>query len=377
MSRIPRRPSSDKPTVTFDLGRSQTQPVFSPGVLLASERATQSCPDVLSCAVSSSVEVKKNNPYYVMDFYPHREWAYKESVTRVAERLLCYSRENLLKKFSAERLSKTDLLNGMIGVREIDWVSERETHFKLILTDSGSLLWKEVEPVEKLLPFEKLLYRSFDFRRATLIMQDYCHRLGENFLLQEKIDQLSEILLHHDIVLQNPREAEFFFHEEGVKKMLSVLQSFELFAVLITKELWLLLFALQNRDSLIPDNLKMLLSLSPNLYPRVMGEIMKVSDETSRVFLSPLIREINTMERGSSPVVLPQSTSSLSLMPAPQSVNSSGSNGVPGRANESSQFLTVKTMTLFPRTPNASPLRPHSKSPKTGCFSPNASPRHS
>ena len=377
MSRIPKRLSSDKPAGTSDLIKSQTQPVFSVSALPASGPATHSCPDVIYGVPSSFTQVEKKNPYYVMDFYPHREWIYKSSVTRIAKRLLGYSREDLIKRFSAEHLSETELLNRMIGVREINSISHQETQFKLIRTDSGSLLWKEVEPAEKLLPFEKLLYCSFDFRSAALIMQDYCEKLGENFLLQEKIDQLSEKLMHLNIILQNPKEAEFFFHDESVKKMLSVFQSFEeLFAVLMTKESWQLLCALQNRDSLIPDNLRALLSLSPNSYARVMAEITKASHETSRIFLSAIVRDINTIDRSTSPVVLSESSSASPLMPAPQSANALGLGGAVGRANESPQFLTVRTATLFSRTPNASPLKTNSKSPKTSCFSPNASPRH-
>lgn len=364
MSRLSKQPSSIiSVDGAADLRKSQTQPVFSVNVFSASERTSQSCPDVLFDALASSDAGKKKNPHYIIDFYPNREWMYKDSVTRVAGRLLSHSREDLIKKFSADRLSKTDLLNEMVGVREINWVEQRETQFKIIRTDAGSLLWKEVEPVEKLLPFEKLLYRSFDFRRAALIMQDYCNKLGENYSLQESIDVLSEKLLMRGIILQSHKEAQLFFHDGSVKKMLSVFESFDLFAVLITKELWQLLCVLQNRDSLIPDNLKMLLSLSPNLYHRVIAEIMNVPQEVSRICLSTLVRKINLIDRSTSPLVLSVSSSVSSQKPASPSTHS----------NESPQFLTVKTMTLFPRTSNASPLRANSKSPKTSYFS---SPLH-
>lgn len=378
MSRIPRPPSSTKAAIASgDLRRSESQPVFSADAFPVVERVTQSCPDVLFDVPSSLSKVKKQNLYYVIDFYPNIEWGNEVMVTRVAQRLLRYSREDLMRKFSAEHLSKTELLNSMVGVRKINRDERSEIQFKLIQKEDGLLFWKKVESVDEWLPYEKLLYGSFDFRTATLIMRDYWDTLKEKYLLLDNIDKLSEKLLSCHIVLKNKDEANFFFNDDHVKKILAVFHAFDLLGVSITKELWQMLFELQMRDSLIADNLRTMVSLSPNLYSRVMDEITKVTQEMSRIFLPAIVREINAIDSSTSPLVLSVSSSVSSVVrPVPQPVSLSGLGDALGRVNESSQFLSVRTATLFPRTPNASPSRAHSKSPNISHSSPVQSPRH-
>lgn len=375
MSRMPKRPSSTKPAITSgDLRKSETQPVFSEGAFPLSEPVTQSCPDVLFNTSTSLASVKKKNPYYVIDFYPNAEWGSEAIVTRVADRLLRYSHEHLLQKIPADRLSRTELLNGMVGVKKINRDDQSEIQFKLIKS-GDSLLWKKVESADELLPYEKLLYGSCDFRTATLIMQDYWDKLKEAYVQQENMDQLSEKLLSCDIVLKNKAEADFFFNDNHVKKILAVFQAFDLLGVSITKELWPLLYELQIRDSLMPYNLRALVSLSANLYSQVVDEITKISQDALPVFLPAIVRKIGLIDKSVSPLVLSASSSSSLERPVPQPANSSGLGDALGRANQSSQFLSVRSMTLFPRTPNASPSGVNSKSPKISDFSPMRSPR--
>jgi hypothetical protein len=265
----------------------------------------------------------------------------------------------------------------MVGVRKINQDEPRETQFTLIRTDAGSLFWKEVESADKLIPFEKLLYRSFGFRCAAVIMQDYCDKLGENYALQEMIDELSEKLLSHDIVLDDQEEAKLFFSDVRVKKMLSVFQAFELLSVSITKALWQLLYVLQKHDSLIPDNLKILLSLSPDLYAQLSTEIINnVSEKTSPISLSQMLREKTAIDRASSPIVFAEVAPVSLSRPLSHSVNAVGLDDAPARPNQSSQFLTVRSMTLFQRSPHSSPFKANAKSPQSSCFSPVLSPRH-
>ncbi len=378
MSRIPRRPSFPKPVATSgDLIKSNTQPVFSADASPVVGRVTQSCPDVLFDVPSSLSNVKKQNLYYVIDFYPNTEWGNEVIVERVFLRLLKYSREDLVRKFSADRLSRTELLNGIVGVREINRDEESETEYKLIQEDDGSIWWKKVESADELVPYEKLLYGSFDFRTAALIIRDYWAKLKEEYLLQENMDKLSEKLLSCHIVLKNKDEADFFFNDSHVKKMLAVFEAFDLLGVSITNELWQLLYELQIRDSLMPDNLRALVSLSPNLYSRIISEIIKASQDAPRVFLPAIVREINAIDSSTSPLVLSASPPASALVrPAPQSVSLSGSGDTLGQANGSTQFLRIQSMTLFSRTPNASPSRGKSKSPKVSYFSPVQSPSH-